>query len=157
MPKHKNQQERLIESKYNQYLSKLTDLIGNEVTFSDELEQLGNQLFDHKFKGVFPSDKLPKLSNIQPYSIVNLDNSSQPGSHWIALAYDEESDRILVYDSFGRSIKQIVPFAKNMFGGQIVDTDNDAEQRIKEDNCGQRCLAWLIIFDEYGASNAILI
>ena len=114
-------------------------------------------MLGNKFKGVYPSDKIPKLNKLQPYAILNLDNSSKPGSHWIAVAYDDNNNNIVVYDSFGRNSQKIIPNLYNAYGGRVIDADYDSEQRIKEDNCGQRSLAWLVIADNDGIDDAIMI
>lgn len=149
MTHHKSREERLIEQKYREVLKKLENTIGSKVTFSNDLQSLGIRYFGLKFKGVYPSDKIPKLNNLQPYAIINLDNSSLPGSHWVAVAYDNKSGNIFVYDSFGRKTKKILPDIY-IGGNKIIDSDHDPEQRLNEDNCGQRSLAWLIVFDEQG-------
>lgn len=157
MPRHKSREERMIEKEYQKVLKYMQQRLGNEVTFNTDLEKTGLKYLGGKFKGVFPSDKIPKLDNLKPYAILNLDNSSKPGSHWIGVAYDDKTDNVLVYDSFGRKSSKIIPNIYNAFGGRVVDTDYDKEQRIKEDNCGQRSLAWLIIRDKYGSKLAKLV
>lgn len=156
MPKYKSRDERLIEKEYNLILDSIVKTLGNEITYNTDLHKNGLELFGNKFKGVYSSDKIPKLSKLQPYAIINLDKSSQPGSHWIAVAYSNKNDGIVVYDSFGRKSKKIIPSIYNVFN-KVIDTDYDAEQQLKEDNCGQRALAWLVIFDKYGVENALLL
>ena len=53
------------------------------------------------FLGVFPSDQIPKIrdSPIPLFFIVNIDNSSQPGSHWIGFRLNYFS--LEIYDSLG--------------------------------------------------------
>jgi hypothetical protein len=54
-----------------------------------------------------------------------------------------------VYDSFGRdiSLKQ-----KNN-----IMTEDDAEQTPKEQNCGARCVAWLVVVAVKGIKTALTI
>lgn len=130
--------------------------IGTGITYLEDLNKLGNEYFGSKFTGVFPADQIPKLSARKPYAIINLDKSGQPGSHWIALAYSKRrisGARIMVYDSFGRPTKTILPSLK----GKFIDTEYDAEQGLKEENCGARSLAWLLLFDLFGPKVAIKI
>lgn len=154
MPVKKSAEEKEIEDKYNSILQYMKEILGNESTFSNDLETVGYKLFGSKFKGVFPSDKIPQLDSLKRYAIINLDNSKQPGSHWIAIAYDDSDDSLLVYDSFGRKSTKIIPNLNQLYGGRFDDTDYDAEQRIKEDNCGQRSLAWLMVYDKMGKQSA---
>lgn len=152
----KTRTERLIEQEYKKILQKMKNKLGNNTTFSSDLDRTGREMFGIKFKGVFPSDKIPKLSKLQPYAILNLDHSKGPGSHWIAVAFDQ--NKIIVYDSFGRKAKKIIPSIYNMYGkGSVINTDNDVEQISKETNCGQRSLAWLKFHDNNGPDESIMI
>jgi len=105
-------------------------------------------------------DKIPKMKPNQS-CIINLDNSSQPGSHWIAL-FKTPRRGTIIYDSFGRKAKKILNkklYSKNPLEsiGKYLETENDAEQRIDESNCGQRCLAWLLVCNLYGELDALSI
>ncbi len=90
------------------------------------------------------SDMIPKLTKLKPYIIVNVDKSYESGSHWLAIALHAHCS--LVYDSFGRKTEDLIEDV--LLAAQ--DTDHDAEQDVYESNCGQRCLAFLILFDMYG-------
>lgn len=109
-----------------------------DVTTGLQLQKYGKIFFGRKFTGVFARDQMPVNINFQ-YMIVNLDNSDQPGSHWVACVRD--TNGVLVYDSFGRNIP--------LFVNQI-NTESDPEQLLQEENCGQRCLAFLLVYDYYG-------
>lgn len=125
-------------------------VLGNGTTFSLDLDKIGRRMFGQKFAGVFASDMIPKLNNLKKFAILNLDKSTKPGSHWIAVAFDKGD--LLVYDSFGRKAKNIIPALKG-----AIDSDLDAEQKESEDNCGQRSLAWLHVLDKHGRDAAMLI
>lgn len=142
---------------YNDILKYMENVLGNSTTYSDVLQKAGISLLGHKFMGVFPSDKIPNLNQIKPYAIVNLDKSGLPGTHWVALAYNDNDGSVMVYDSYGRKTSKILPYIMNMYGGRIVQTDNDPEQRLKENNCGQRALTWLKLYDLKGPELAIQI
>jgi hypothetical protein len=150
--------EKQAELIYNNYLTNIVyPLIGNKTTYLGELEGAGKKLLRVKFKGVFPSDKIPKLNDLSPYCILNLDKSTESGSHWIALAKMPNSNDSLVYDSFGRDYRKIIPNLNLSGNGRIDNTDKDSEQEILETDCGARCLAWLLVFDKQGADVAKLI
>ena len=53
------------------------------------------------FKGVLARDQLISMPNIQPRSlfICNLDNSDEPGSHWVAVLFTKS--RVEYFDSYG--------------------------------------------------------
>lgn len=124
----------------------LEPFIGNDTTYSDELDRKCKKLFGKRFLGVYASNELPKLKNKQMY-IANLDRSDQPGSHWIAVY--KQSGTNYVYDSFGRPSKRIF---KSVFskGGAVQDAEYDAEQSDKEENCGLRSVVFLYMCDEFG-------
>ena len=151
----KKQKEKDAELLYNKILKDVERLTGDKTTYLEQLNGVGKKLLGVKFKGVFPSDKIPKLNDLSPYCILNLDKSKEPGSHWVALA--KHGNNSILYDSFGRDNKQIIPALRYSGNGRIIDTDDDVEQKILETNCGARCTAWLKFFDEYGAKNAMLI
>ena len=128
---------------YNQYLQRITRCLGkNGVTYSSELHKLGKQLFPSRWMGVFARDTIPQDSH--GYMIVNLDNSHEPGSHWVAVAHT------MFYDSFGRHSSTELGFTHQRY----TNTEDDAEQHVHELNCGARCLAWLCVYHLHGPSVA---
>ena len=112
-------------------------LLGNKVTYSNDLHRVGKQLLGKDFIGVYPSDQIPMLKNKQ-CCILNLDKSDQSGSHWIAVYRVGKTN--LTYDSFGRKSSKIIPSLKN-----VVDADYDSEQMIEEEDCGSRSIAFLLV------------
>ncbi len=124
------------------------NVIGHRnTTGEDELLLAGRKLFGSMLQGVFAADELtvPRMLLNRQCCIVNLDERSSAGSHWIALAQDRRN--ILVYDSFGRHVVD----------GDVLHTEEDAEQHVLELNCGQRCLAWLLVFYTLGGVAALKI
>ena len=140
---------------YKTLLRKVEKKMGNETTFSNDLYNVAKSLLGHKFQGIFTADKLPRLTKTQPYAIVNLDSSWEEGSHWIALA--KSGKKVIFYDSFGRPSKSILPLLKGGGGTTIVNTEDDAEQKIEETNCGQRSISFLLLFDRYGEKMALQV
>lgn len=147
------------ERLYKGLVHNVENMLGSKTTtFSSDLLRIGKSLLKSKFAGIFPADKIPILTEKVPYAIVNLDNSNQAGSHWVAIARDPSSGKIIFYDSFGRPDKLILPsLGGSGQRGEIVNTDLDREQKIKETNCGQRSLGWILFFDKYGAKEALKI
>ena len=154
--KEKHQKAEQI---YNYYLSKkIYPLIGDKTTYSTQLLGAGRKLLGVKFKGVYPSDKIPKLNDLSPYCILNLDKSKQSGSHWVALAKrPSPSKDSIIYDSFGRDYKKIIPDLEYSGNGRIKNTDRDAEQKLLETDCGARCLSFLMVLDKEGVDTALLL
>ena len=151
-----HKKERYCNLLYNILLSDIKKIIGNHTTYSDDLTIIGQQILGDKFNGVFPSDKIPKLTNKSPYAIINLDTSKESGSHWVAIAKEENNDTY-IYDSFGRRNKSIIPSLSTSGNGAIKDTDHDAEQKMNQLDCGARSLTWLIFCDNWGIECAKLI
>jgi hypothetical protein len=149
--------EEEIEKIYNRILKRIEKNVirHNGTTLMSELNKIGREVMGIKFKGVFPSDKIPKLNELRPYCILNLDKSSESGSHWIAIVKDK--NEIICYDSFGRKAKKIIPSLFYSGNGKVINTDLDKEQHILETNCGQRCLSFLIFYDRYGKEKSLMI
>lgn len=147
------------EQLYNHYLKKYVyPLIGNKTTYETELLGAGKKLFGVKFKGVYPSDRIPKLNDLSPYCILNLDKSTESGSHWVVLAkMPYPSNDSIFYDSFGRDYKKIIPDINYSGNGKIKNTEKDKEQKYKETDCGARCLGFLLVLENNGVKSALKI
>lgn len=132
---------------------KISNLIGhNMTTDSNELLKAGKLLLGDKFRGVFASDRIPKLL-ANEYAILNLDKSYEKGSHWVGLANDGEGNTYL-YDSFGRNPVKIIPNIYKSKNGKIFETDKKPEQMKRMKNCGQLTLTFLVMFDYFGSDVA---
>lgn len=117
------------ERTYNTNLQLVERLIGNRVTTGDELANLASKLFGSKFLGVYDwKDKMPLLK-VGECIIVN----KKTNVHWIGTA--NVDGNIYTYDSFNRP---------DYVGGFLNgDGDGRADQRVWEENCGSRVVAWL--------------
>lgn len=150
--------KQIAEQLYKDKLREIEKMMNKkDITYLGELDSVGRKLFRTKFRGVFASDKIPPLNNLTPYAILNLDKSGEPGTHWVAIAKSRHQDASYFYDSFGRRHTKLIPNLRVSGNGRIKDTELDKEQKIRETNCGQRCLAFLAIFNEYGEDVAKLI
>ena len=117
---------------YHKYLGKIVKHLGNSTTTDKDLTSYGKKIFGNRYLGTYSSDTIPKMK-AGTYTIVNLDSSNEPGSHWIALVKTEKD--ILVYDSFGRKTISILPSIYDQKGnGIILEAENDPEQKMKEKN-----------------------
>ena len=131
-------------------------MLGDGVTDSVQLDDIGGALFDGRWMGAHSSEYAKSFLNHAPRdarAIVNTDPSHKPGEHWVALAKDAQG-RAYIYDSFGRRPGEM---SKQWTGGAfdaLVDAEDDAEQDLAEKNCGQRCIAFLVACDRYGAAEA---
>ncbi len=159
MRESKREKNKKAQHIYDTYLNKYVyPLIGNKTTYSNELLGAGKKLFGVKFKGVYPSDKIPKLNDLSPYCILNLDKSTESGSHWVVLAkLPYPSNDSIFYDSFGRDYKKIIPSVNYSGNGKIKNTEKDREQEFKATDCGARCLGFLLVLENKGKDTALLI
>jgi hypothetical protein len=129
---------------YNEALKIFEGQLGTKSTYGSDLDRIGRHLWPLQWNGVFPYDKF-QPSKQKIYAIINQDSSTGPGIHWMAVANG------LVYDSFGRRTTTLVKIAHK------EDTDYDAEQTSREENCGPRCLAWIWVYHTLGHEAAKLI
>ena len=132
--------------KYNRYLKILETNWHGGTTYNTELTIICNLLLPSKYIGTYAYDKIPKNIKEKHCCIFNLDKSNEPGSHWCGM-YKENNIKY-VYDSFGRIVIK---------GKGIIHTDKDKEQKTKEENCGQRCIAWLLCVYNYGINAALKV
>ncbi len=139
-------------------LRSIQKAMGSKTTTTAQLNSAGRSLLGGGYKGAWPADLIPKLKN-KEVAIANLDDSKGPGTHWIALAKDK--GKIIVYDSFGRKSSKIMPNlhrakrGKRKGGKMVIDTELDGEQGKRQSNCGQRCLAALLVYQIYGSSGLL--
>ncbi len=150
-----NMDEKTAHREYNKILKSVKKRVGGKTTYLGQLDRAGKDIFGSRFHGVYPSDKIPKLTDRKPYAILNLDRSDEPGSHWIALA--KVGTNSIVYDSFGRHHTKIIPSLLYSGNGKLISTDDDQEQHIMATDCGARSLGFLQFLDKHGAQNSLLI
>jgi Adenovirus endoprotease len=133
---------------YKDYLWFVQKCIGKKETDEHCLTAVGKHLFDDEYEGTYAADEVP--STPFRYAIVNIDKRATGGIHWVALARIDEGDTYMVYDSYGRRTAKIMPLLQL----KTIDTQHDAEQTKAQTNCGARCLAWLLLFQECGSEAA---
>lgn len=139
--------KKKAERDYVKFLKQIENKYGSNETNNKQLLKIARKFFGPRFIGVFSSDHIPVMKNKQ-IAIVNLDDSSEPGSHWISII--KVKNKTYIYDSFGRKTFKILPELIQSGNGVILETENDPEQCKLEENCGQRCIASLMVYDKYG-------
>lgn len=92
------------------------------------------------FRGVFMKDKLPSSIRKNEAAIVNLDNSTGSGTHWVC--YKKLGESVYYYDSFGnlpppKELQKYFKHAKNVF------YNYDRQQPDDTSICGHLCLDFL--------------
>ena len=147
--------KRDIEMLNKRFLKVVEKRLGNSTTYSDQLEVECRKLFGNRFIGVYSMDNwTPKIKKDEiQYYIINTDDSSSPGTHWLGLI-SNKGDTI-VYDSFGRNLIDINSECSSI--NNIEMTEDDSEQDESQMNCGARCITWLIIYHLFGKECAKMI
>jgi hypothetical protein len=140
---------------YNAILQTVYLRLGKGVTSSLQLNRVGKQMIGTSFLGSFPQDMAPRNVKKGQSFVLNLDTRKQKGSHWCGVYYN--GCKFHVYDSFGRASSRILPIFIKKVGYLYADADKDAEQKIKQNDCGQRSLAWLMFVQKHGIAKAMKI
>ena len=99
-------------------------------------------------EGVFPVGMLPTTTTVLNEKlptafIVNLDPSTLPGSHWVALYFDKDK-QCEYFDSYGRRVSQptLKNYVKNRCSHEYVYNDKMLQSPYS-DVCRQYCLFYL--------------
>ena len=84
---------------------------------------------------------LPRETGERESGIVNLDDTTGPGTHWVA--YVKNGRRAFYFDSFGnlRPPLEIIRYLGK--DGSAISYNRDARQTYDESICGQLCLRFL--------------
>ena len=124
------------QAAYDGILEDELDRVGHaNMTTREELDSICSKKFGSRYAGSFAPSEMPTLNESVCYAIKN--TAESPGRHWIAVIYDpEDPGTPVVYDPLG--------------GSESMKTKPDAEQSNAEDNCGQRCIAFLEMVDSLG-------
>lgn len=105
-----------------------------------ELNYLAKVLNIQHFRGVFMIDKLPKYPNKHESAIVNLEPSSELGSHWVC--YVKQNNFVKYFDSFG-NLKP-PPQLLEYFKGLKITYNRERYQKWNTSVCGHLCLQYLV-------------
>lgn len=102
-----------------------------------------NPVTEDIFKGVYPSDKIPRnvrKSKTKQGFVFNVDPSYKEGSHWVALVIAPRGEKNIYFDSYGlppfiRAIKRLLKKSYIYNKEQLQHSYSTA--------CGQWCLFFL--------------
>lgn len=146
--------EKTVLASYQADLEKVERKLGKKGTTDATLNHHTTPFLmkPRKWRGVFALNE--PWRQLSGYGIVNLEPRGMSGEHWVAFADD------LLYDSYGRT--GVVERREKMYlpsgrGARLTYTDPDPEQEKREDNCGQRCIAWLMTYEKFGPEGAKMI
>ena len=111
---------------------------------------INNLLKDNKnFMGCFSKDQIKLIGNNKSI-IINLQDSNQPGSHWIALK--RVNNTIFVFDSFGIGYIPVGIF--KVYKNHKIITNIYRIQDISSNLCGMFCILF-ILYDIKSKNNFI--
>lgn len=91
------------------------------------------------FRGVYMRNKLPRKPNVNERAVVNLDDESGPGTHWVA--YSKKGLDVLYYDSYGNLQPPVE--IKEYLSGCKIRYNFKREQKFATKICGHLCLMFL--------------
>ena len=124
---------------------------------TDEIDKLLGS--SSKFKGAYPCDQIPNFPDNEYSVIINVDNSSLPGSHWTALVV--KGNNVYYFDSFGRlynnssfPVDYIENLGKICFGKKIM-FQNKVLQSFHSNTCGEFCVYFIKQFEKNVAFSRI--
>lgn len=89
------------------------------------------------FKGVYPSDKVPIIQS--GVAIINVDDSTKPGSHWVAVYYSPNGHFNTFFDSYG--------LPHTVYGlklPEIKDHNTQQVQGVTSSVCGYYCIYYVL-------------
>ena len=92
-----------------------------------------------RFNGVYSRDNLPKIKD-GPY-IINLDEYSDNGTHWVALWVKNNNINATYFDSFG--VEQIPKEIKEFINNKNIKTNIFRIQAYDSIICGQFCIGFI--------------
>ena len=109
---------------------------------SIEIEKLCLKQGVKQFLGCFPSDQMPSIStNFPTCFIMNTDNSSEAGDHWLAVILNKKN--CLFFDSFGLPILNplLIQFLSKQYKKAVYSAK--CIQHFESIRCGEFCVAFL--------------
>lgn len=107
-----------------------------------ELKKYAQYFKIPNFRGVFMRNRLPRKIHTKERGIVNLDNDSGLGTHWVA--YRKNGSEVMYFDSYGNlppTLEMVSYFNSN--GPCHIQYNYNIYQKFNTVNCGQLCLHFL--------------
>ena len=143
---------------YNKLINALVTHYDNETKTNTDLIRIGEAVFTPLDDNVMRNADYDFNKMDGEYSIINNDNGA--GEHWLAVY--QEGRSVYVFDTFGRDIKTLMPefHARARTQGYNIIKANkkyEHEQGVKQNDCGLRSLAWLILAKSKGVKTATLV
>ncbi len=109
-------------------------VLSNKPLSNFDLQDAAKIIKIPRFRGVFVRDGLPKNSRKQECGILNLDDSSGNGTHWVAWA--KSGDTKYYFDSYGiQPPQELIKYLKSpiLYNSERIQPDGQVF-------CGHLCL-----------------
>lgn len=106
-----------------------------------EIDIILKKALSNTFLGVFPIDIVPSIKQLPAALVVNLDPSNKPGSHWVALYFDN-SGTCEYFDSYGRPPIELQSYILQNARSYVYN--NVQVQHFSAVSCGHMCVYFLI-------------
>ena len=130
----------IITNMYNNYYKMICKLMGDTTTDTQQINQIGKQIFKTNWGGAIPSDYVDKL-DMTKYYVVNYDSSEKSGSHWTACTNN------LLFDSLSFD-KQFID--KTFKKYKLKYINQNIVQDYSDSTCGQHSLTFLLLYSAFG-------
>ena len=137
-----------ILKEYEQTLMMIEDILGSGVTNNLQLTKLGHELFGNDYICTASSDQMPKYIKENQCFILNTDSSKSRNKtgHWCGFV--KSNGKLWYYDSYARPGYKL---SKHWANKRMYNTNTtDRDQSFRENSCGSRSMAWIVIFRKYG-------
>ena len=134
-------------------MSYLSDM--DSLTLEKRLSDVQN------FVGVFPFDLLPDKPGGDFSLVVNTDNSTQPGDHWLVLS--RKGSKFYFIDSYGRNYNDatfdegFVNTIKNFIGNERIRHNHRWLQRLTSNVCGVYCVYFVRELTKHTLNNCLSV
>ena len=100
----------------------------------------GDSYTKQMYKGIFPLDKLPKRLKYHSLYVINLDVSTESGSHWTLIKVKSPNEQVVTYfDSLGRSPPKEI-MSKLATVAKTIEYADEAVQSMLSQACGYHVL-----------------
>jgi hypothetical protein len=99
------------------------------------------------FMGAFPSDLLPHSITMPTTVIVNTDNHTEPGAHWLAIRLEHRCSTAFYFDSYGLApdIPDIQSFLRR--NCRVMNYNTTQLQDPLSTVCGKYCFLFALYMD----------
>ena len=147
----------MTQKLYIDILKLLRKRFTNKVLWTDDINHIMRLFFGNQALPTVPYDYYNPNNEVS-YCVINTDSSKENGEHWVAVY--KKRNKLYIYDSFGRKTNNILKEFYNKMtkhGFKIIESKRDPEQADKQEDCGLRCVSFLLVVKYCGVDRALEI